>query len=96
MGTSSSSTFKCKPQYHEPEPLPAKVTKKSAISAPQRGKKAPTGQPNSHQYYYKHHNHHSHFFFSTLGLLPAQATTRTTHMRGSVHSQKCTYGNDGS
>ena len=32
------STQKRRPEYHEPEPLPAKVTKKSAMKAPKRGK----------------------------------------------------------
>ena len=41
MGTSFSSAPKRKPQYHEPEPLPSKVTHKAATRTPKRGKKTP-------------------------------------------------------
>jgi hypothetical protein len=51
MGTSSSVAPKRTPQYHEPEPLPAKVTKRSATNTPKRNKKTPhssTKQPTTH------------------------------------------------
>ena len=41
MGTSLSSAPKRKPQYHEPEPLPSKVTHKAATRTPKRGNKTP-------------------------------------------------------
>ena len=41
MGTSFSSAPKRKPQYHEPDPLPSKVTQNSATRMPKRCKKTP-------------------------------------------------------
>jgi len=49
-GTSSLPALKRKPQDHEPEPLLAKITKKSATSTPKRIKNAPnrsTQQPST-------------------------------------------------
>ena len=41
MGTSFSSAPKRKPQYHEHELLPSKVTHRAATRTPKRGKKTP-------------------------------------------------------
>ena len=87
MGTSSSAALKRKPQYHEPEPLPAKVTKKCSNKLTQKsqegGKQATQTAINTST---NISTTRAILLISTLGFLPAQATTRATPMRDNVHS----------
>ena len=94
-GTSFSSAPKRKSQYHEAEPLPSKVTHKTATRTPKRGKETPHRPLIQPTMRHNHCHHLNHF-----SLLPSEISFSSGHHQnhllvGSLYILKCTYGNDG-